>query len=47
MISIEFILWDYNILCTMELKSYFSDVSDALVSVRAMFLQNLVSVRTI
>lgn len=32
-----------TITCGMELKSYFSDISGALVSVRTMFLQHLIS----
>lgn len=36
-----------NVLRGVGLKSYFSDVSDALVSVGALSLGNLISVRTI
>lgn len=36
-----------TITCGTELKSYFADISGALVSVRTMFLQHLISVRTI
>lgn len=36
-----------TITCGMELKSYFSGISGALVSIRTMFLQHLISMRAV